>query len=123
MHLYFLAFQVDPFFKFDSNFKFRYEAPLEIGFNFLTETLHFDINDKEGNVITNQMLTIKVEPVDNQLPSVDIKQPVKVLEGSYMMLNESLIQVRDIDSAKEQLNIVIDLQPNFGYIENIKNGQ
>jgi hypothetical protein len=69
------------------------------------------------------MLTVKVEPVDNQLPSVEMKQSVKVLEGSYVMLNESLIQVQDIDSTKEQLNIVIDLQPNFGVIENIKNGK
>ena len=69
------------------------------------------------------MLTVKVEPVDNQLPSVEMKQSVKVLEGSYVMLNESLIHVQDIDSTKEQLNIVIDLQPNFGFIENIKNGK
>jgi hypothetical protein len=69
------------------------------------------------------MLTVKVEPVDNQLPSVEMKQSVKVLEGSYVMLNESLIQVQDIDSTKEQLIIVIDLQPNFGVIENIKNGK
>jgi hypothetical protein len=69
------------------------------------------------------MLTVKVEPVDNQPPTVEIKQSVKVLEGSYMMLNESLILVQDIDSAKEQLNIIIDLQPNFGFIENIKNGK
>ena len=69
------------------------------------------------------MLTVKVEPVDNQQPSVEMKQSVKVLEGSYVMLNESLIHVQDIDSTKEQLNIVIDLQPNFGFIEKIKNGK
>ncbi len=39
------------------------------------------------------------------------------------MLNENYIRVRDGDSFKEQLNLVIDAQPSFGFIENIKTGK
>ncbi len=38
------------------------------------------------------------------------------------MLNEKYIRVKDSDSFKEQLNLVIDAQPSFGYIESIKTG-
>lgn len=84
--------------------------------------IYFEVSDKEGNTLKDQVFTIKVEPVDNQAPVVDILQPIKVQEGGYLILNESFIQVRDIDSAKEQLNLIIDSQPSFGYIENIHKG-
>ena len=100
----------------------RYESPIEIGQNILTESVVFDVMDKEGNVLKDQTFVIKVEPVNNQAPVVDVLQAVGVQEGEYLMLNESFIQVRDVDSAKEQLNVVIDSQPSFGYLENIHKG-
>lgn len=101
----------------------RYEAPAEIGPNTLTESVYFDVSDKDGNTIREQLFTIKVEPVDNQAPIVElVQQPVRVLEGGYLLLNESLITVRDVDSSKEQLNVIIDAQPSFGYIENLQKG-
>lgn len=63
-------------------------------------------------------MTINIEPIDNQFPLVDIFQPVEVLEGGYLILNESYIKVTDSDSPREQLNIIIDSQPNFGFIAN-----
>lgn len=100
----------------------RYEAPVEIGPNIMTETIYLDVSDKDGNTVRDQSFTIKVEPVDNHAPQVEVYQPIRVVEGSYLMLNESYIQVRDIDSSKEQLNIIIDSQPSFGYVENIHKG-
>lgn len=101
----------------------RYEAPLEIGSNMLTESVYLDVSDRDGNMVRNQLFTIKVEPVDNQAPIVEIvQQPVRIAEGGYLMLNESVISVRDVDSSKEQLNVIIDAQPSFGYIENVHKG-
>ena len=100
----------------------RYEAPSEIGANMLTDTFYFDVSDKEGNTNRMQMFTVKVEPLDNQAPIVDILQPVGIFEAGYLLFNESLIQIRDIDSAKEQLNVIIDSQPSFGYFENSHKG-
>jgi hypothetical protein len=45
-----------------------------------------------------------------------------VEEGGFLVLNENYIRIRDTDSAKEQLNIVIDSQPRFGYFENSAKG-
>jgi hypothetical protein len=108
----------------------RYEAPAEIGANVLTDEFVFDVSDKEGNVNANQVLTVKVEPVDNQPPTVDIvsgqfksQSPVKINEGGYLLLNESLIQIRDVDSVREQLSIIIDSQPSFGHFENTHKGK
>lgn len=101
----------------------RYEAPSEIGANILTEIVWFDVSDKEGNVNKDQALTVKIEPVDNQAPIVDLLQAARIDEGGYLLLNESFIQIRDIDSAREQLNIIIDSQPSFGFLENIQKGK
>lgn len=101
----------------------RYEAPLEIGQNILTEVLSFDVADKDGNEQRDQLFTIKVEPVDNQAPVVQVVQDLIVEESKYVILNESFIQVRDVDSGKDQLNVIIDSQPNFGYLENIHKGK
>jgi hypothetical protein len=46
----------------------------------------------------------------------------KVQEGGYFILSEAYIRVRDIDSAKEQLNIFIDSLPSFGSFENTLTG-
>lgn len=101
----------------------RYESPQEIGQNILTEVLSFDVADKEGNVQKDQLFTIKVEPVDNQAPMVQVIQDLNVEESGYVILNESFIQVRDVDSGKDQLNVIIDSQPNFGYLESIHKGK
>ena len=100
----------------------RYSAPKEIGSAILTDRIVFNVNDQEGNSVKDQVLTINIEPMDNQAPVGDIVQPARVLEGGFLILNESLIRVKDSDSLKEQLNVVIDSQPSFGYIENIKKG-
>ena len=100
----------------------KYEAPKEIGSSILTDRIYFDVSDQEGNLIKDQVLTVNIEPVDNQAPAVEVLQPVSVLEGGFLVLNETYISVRDSDSFKEQLNIVIDSQPSFGFIENIKTG-
>lgn len=100
----------------------KYEAPREIGSSILTDRICFDVADREGNLMRDQVLTVNIEPIDNQAPSVEVLQPVSVLEGRFLVLNETYISVRDSDSFKEQLNVVIDSQPSFGYIENIKTG-
>ena len=101
----------------------RYESPQEIGQNILTEVFSFDVSDKDGNEQKDQLFTIKVEPVDNQAPVVQVVQDLAVEESKYVILNESFIQVRDVDSSKDQLNVIIDSQPNFGYLENIHKGK
>lgn len=101
----------------------RYQAPGEIGSNMLTESVYFEVSDRDGNMVKDQLFTIKCEPVDNQSPIVEIvQQPVRIAEGAYLMLNDSVIAVRDVDSSKEQLNVIIDAQPSFGYIENVQKG-
>jgi hypothetical protein len=98
----------------------RYEPPNEIGAQTKNDLVYFTVSDKDNNKIDDQVLTIILEPVDNQAPIVDITQPANVQEGGYFVLNEDFIRVRDVDSLKEQLNIVIDSMPSFGYFENIE---
>ena len=81
------------------------------------------MNDKEGNAVRDQVFTINVDPVDNQAPVVEIAQPVKVNEGGYLVLNENLIRIRDTDSSKDRLSLIIDSQPSFGYIESTQKGK
>jgi hypothetical protein len=103
----------------------RYEAPGEIGSAVLVDEFVLDVVDKEGNTNANQVFTVKVEPVDNQPPVVDMSAAVvgRVEEGGYLLFNESLIQIRDSDSAREQLSVIVDSQPSFGHLENTQKGK
>lgn len=99
-----------------------YEPPNEIGPQTQNDLIYFTVSDKDGNKIEDQVLTVILEPIDNQAPVVDITQSAIVQEGGYFVFNEDLIRVRDVDSLKEQLNIVIDSMPSFGYFDNIDTG-
>ncbi len=100
----------------------KYVAPQEIGPTQITDLIYFSVKDKENNLLRDQLLTINIEPIDNQSPLVEtLFQPAEVNEGSYLILNESYIKVTDSDSPREQLNIIIDVQPQFGYIMNNNN--
>jgi len=63
----------------------KYEAPGEVGSSIVTDQIRFDINDMDGNLIKDQVLTINIEPIDNQAPSVELLQPVGVLEGYFLL--------------------------------------
>ena len=112
------------FFQADIDLKnLKYEAPKEIGSSINTDRVHFDVSDQDGNLIRDQVLTINIEPTDNQAPSIEVLQPATVLEGGFLVLNETYIRIKDSDSFTEQLNVIIDSQPSFGFIENIKKGK
>ncbi len=44
----------------------------------MNDFLHFSVSDKEGNTVKDQVMSITLEPIDNQKPIVEITQPVKV---------------------------------------------
>jgi len=96
----------------------RYKAPIEIGSDALIEYIYFDINDKVGNLLPNQLLTVNVEPVNNQPPSVKVSPSVKIKRGELFYLTREHIQIEDLDTSLERIVINLDRQPNYGIIEN-----
>ncbi len=98
----------------------RYKAPIEIGSDALIEYIYFDINDKEGNLLPNQLLTVNVEPVNNQPPSVKVVQSVKIKRGEHIYLTRDHIQIEDLDSSLDNIVINVNRQPNYGHIESVQ---
>ena len=44
----------------------------------MTEILTFNVTDSSGNVVPNQVLTVVIQPDDNQPPMVKVKSGVQV---------------------------------------------
>ncbi|TRY97444.1 hypothetical protein DNTS_033831 [Danionella cerebrum] len=64
-------------------------------------------------------LNITVYPFNNQPPTVTIGEVFVVDEGGSSSISEIHIRVEDLDSAPEDLQILLVSPPEFGYIENI----
>jgi hypothetical protein len=104
-------------------FNLKYRAPIEIGAEKRIDSIRFDVVDRDGNVLKDQVMTIAIEPRNNQAPTVEIlntlpNRIVNVDEGGFFILNDETIRVRDVDTQIDELNLIIDSQPTFGSIEN-----
>lgn len=55
-----------------------YTADKEIGIQPITEILVLNVTDSRQNLLPNQVLSIVVEPVDNQPPSVVVGEGIQV---------------------------------------------
>ena len=65
------------------NLFFSFLADAEIGKKAVTEILTFNVTDSSENVVPNQVLTVVIQPDDNQPPMVKVKSGVQVSCGSY----------------------------------------
>ncbi|XP_071043236.1 extracellular matrix organizing protein FRAS1 [Parasteatoda tepidariorum] len=96
----------------------RYTASTDIGNDVVREFVYFDVSDASGNVQANQVLTIKVKPKKKEPPTVKITTDVQVNEGGEAVIEPHVITVFDPDSALSDLTVVLDTQPDYGFIEN-----
>lgn len=56
--------------------------------------------------------------VDNSIPEVKVGSPVVVAEGGSMVVPAASIIASDLDTPLSKLEVVLDSQPEFGYINN-----
>ena len=59
-------------------FLYSFFADAEIGKRPVTEILTFNVTDSSGNVVPNQVLTVVIQPDDNQPPLVKVLSGVQV---------------------------------------------
>ncbi|CAF1145842.1 unnamed protein product, partial [Didymodactylos carnosus] len=96
----------------------RYQAPAEIGLLPISENIIFNVTDIQRFMMPLQMLLINIRSIDNQPPKLSLKTDIiEVIEGEYIYLDEKIISLFDIDSSLEQIHIIVDTLPVFGYIE------
>ncbi|XP_076043694.1 extracellular matrix organizing protein FRAS1-like [Oratosquilla oratoria] len=93
-----------------------YTASTEVGLGPILESLVFNVTDPNNNVLSNQVLKITIEGVDNQKPLVRVGEPVVVAEGGSVVLPATCLQVDDPDTPPERLTVVLDAQPIFGFL-------
>ena len=58
-------------------------ADSEIGKKPVTEILTFNVTDSSRNVVPDQVLTVVIQPDDNQPPVVEVLSGIKVSSGGY----------------------------------------
>lgn len=96
----------------------NYTSDREIGMKTVTDSLAFNVTDPQNNVLSNQILKVMIQGVDNKEPEVVVGDPVVVAEGSRIVLPPTSITVLDIDTPLSSLVVVIDAPPIFGYLTN-----
>jgi hypothetical protein len=91
------------------------------------------VSDRDGNQADEHTFTVRVRPVDNQPPVVQLQDQLatelkhhtaataftyRVNEGGTLTLsNESTWRITDADSADDHLTFVITQPPKFGHID------
>ncbi|XP_054717496.1 extracellular matrix organizing protein FRAS1-like [Uloborus diversus] len=98
----------------------RYNADIEIGDDTVRDFLYFDVADGSGNVQANQVLTMKVKPKIKEPPIVKVTADIQVDEGGGAVIEPHIITVFDPDSPLSDLVVVVERQPEYGYLENSK---
>ena len=62
---------------------------------------------------------VRIVPVDNQYPIVNILRDITVNEGDKASLNPSHAEISDEDTNNDDIICRIDPQPQWGFVENI----
>ncbi|GIY35545.1 extracellular matrix protein FRAS1 [Caerostris darwini] len=108
----------DQFTQFDINEKIiRYTANTSID-ETVRDFLYFDVSDASGNVQSNQVLTMKVKPKIKEPPILKVLSDVQVNEGGDAVIQPNILTVFDPDTPLSNLTVIIEKQPDFGFIEN-----
>ncbi|KAK8742451.1 hypothetical protein OTU49_001882, partial [Cherax quadricarinatus] len=71
----------------------NYTSDREIGMKTVTDSLAFNVTDPQNNVLSNQILKVMIQGVDNKEPEVVVGDPVVVAEGSRIVLPPTSITV------------------------------
>ncbi|XP_013419183.1 extracellular matrix protein FRAS1-like, partial [Lingula anatina] len=100
----------------------KYTAASEIGSRPINEILYFNVTDPNNHVLANQILTITIEPVNNQAPVVTVGPGVEVEEGGRVQLTPQHLSAMDMDTPVSLLTVVIDALPSFGVVKNSLRG-
>ena len=94
--------------------------PAEIGPTEMPDKFRLLAQDKQGLAKPMDILTnVRIVPVDNQYPVVNVLRDITVDEGEKGPLNPSHVAITDEDTEMEDVICRIDPQPNWGYLENI----
>lgn len=67
-------------------------------------------------VYSLQVLTVKIEAVDNEAPKPMVNGGVVVEEGGSVVLPIALLSFTDPDTPLSRLSVLIDAPPIFGYL-------
>ncbi|KAH3869870.1 hypothetical protein DPMN_033043, partial [Dreissena polymorpha] len=98
--------------------KLSYLADSEVGINFVSEVMTFNVSDLSGNILPSQTLYVLVEPVNNVPPKAQIVGDLKVSEGMDKVISSDLVLIDDLDTPLSDLTVTIVTQPEFGAIRN-----
>ena len=93
---------------------------VEIGPTELPDQYKLLAQDKQGLAKPMDIMTmVRIIPVDNQYPIVNVLRDITVDEGSKASMNPSHAEIMDEDTDSDNIICRIDPQPQWGFLENI----
>ncbi|KAB7500158.1 Extracellular matrix protein FRAS1 [Armadillidium nasatum] len=95
-----------------------YSSNVEIGFEPVVDKLIFNVTDLSNNALVNQLLKIKINPIDNKAPKLKVINKLIVPEGRNATLSRNILDISDVDTPLRKLRLIVDVPPLFGYIAN-----
>ncbi|RXG54531.1 FRAS1-related extracellular matrix protein 3 [Armadillidium vulgare] len=95
-----------------------YSSNVEIGFEPVVDRLIFNVTDLSNNALVNQLLKIKINPIDNKAPKLKVINKLIVSEGRNATLSRNILDISDVDTPLRKLRLIVDVPPLFGYIAN-----
>ncbi|XP_070544831.1 extracellular matrix organizing protein FRAS1-like [Ptychodera flava] len=102
------------------HYTIRYGSESEIGYQPITDRITFNVTDGNGNILPNQVLSVTITPVNNQPPVVTVGHGLLVNEGGAVPLTIQDLIATDIDTPLNELVVVMESPPSFGYVESVK---
>ena len=89
-------------------------------FTIIVTDLGLNIASKETD-LNRVTVEVKVIPVDNSVPVIEINQPLQVDEGGKTVISEVNVLVYDEDTEPNRVSCMLTKQPEYGFITNISN--
>ena len=91
----------------------------ELGLSKRILQFNFDVEDTNGNVLSNQQFNIVLNPVNNKPPLIT-NVGFSVLENGMTALTPQIIDVHDPDSSISNIRFVVAELPLYGVLQNLQ---
>lgn len=102
-----------------NHLRLGYQPPIQdIGPEPIHVQFAFNVTDKSGKTSPINFFNIRINPVDNQRPSLRPREPmIELDEGACQSLHSSrLFELTDFDTKREHLRIKFIAEPKTGYV-------
>ncbi|XP_054706772.1 FRAS1-related extracellular matrix protein 2-like [Uloborus diversus] len=98
---------------------------IEIGMDSIEDSFNLSVSDMSndwiigGNAVDHIYASVLIKPVDSSAPTVEVGNPLVVLEGNKSLITQHHLNATDADTLDEDVICTLIEPPIHGYLENM----